>query len=71
MYQFQVGKLIFEEVMITLCLFTVYQPHIFPKNPILVMKLLFKEIDHSDILDLLAIILSIILINRIFVILTV
>ena len=51
-------KNIFEEVMITLCLFIGYQPHICPKNSILVIKLLFLEIDHFDLLDLLAITIS-------------
>ena len=41
----------FEEVMITLCLFIGYQPHICPKNLILVQKVSFLEIDHFDLLD--------------------
>ena len=35
------GIIVFEEVMTTLCLFIGYQPHICPKNPILVIRLLF------------------------------
>ena len=37
--------------MIILCLFIRYQPHIFPKNIILVQNVSFWEIDHFDLLD--------------------
>ena len=40
-------RIFFEEVMIILCLFIGYQPHICPKNPILVIKLLFKKLTIS------------------------
>ena len=44
------GGVIFEEVMIILCLFRGYQPHICPKSLILVQKVSFLEIDHFDLL---------------------
>ena len=37
---FSKNKLIFEEVTIILCLIIVYQPHICPKDSVLVTKLL-------------------------------
>ena len=38
--------------MIILCLFIGYQPHICPKNLILVQKVSFLDIDRFDLLDL-------------------
>ena len=40
-FNFRGKGLIFEDFIITLCLFLGYQPHICQKNPILVIKLLF------------------------------
>ena len=37
--------------MISLSIFIGYQPHICPKNPILVEKVSFLEMDHFDLLD--------------------
>ena len=51
MYQLQGGEIIFEEVMIALCLFIGCEPQSSPKNLILVQKVQFLEFDHFDLLD--------------------
>ena len=47
---FRGGIINFEEVMIFLCLLIGYQPHICPKDLILVQKVSFLEIEHFDLL---------------------
>ena len=44
------GGMIFELVMITLCLFIGYEPQSNPKNVIFVQKVQFLEIDHFGLL---------------------
>ena len=41
---------VFEEAIITLCLFIGYEPQSIPKNLILVQKVPFSEMDHFDLL---------------------
>ena len=43
--------IIFEEVMVNLCLFRGYQPRLCPKHIILVQKASFLDIDHFALLN--------------------
>ena len=42
---------VFEEFMITSCLFISYEPQSIPKNLILVQKVPLSEMNHFDLLD--------------------